>query len=292
MDVINLQYHTSFPGEDPLNSDNPIVPEVRAFYYGIQSVPYTLLDGGTSNLNRFDYNMKDLSSQSIMLQSLTDPVLNLDVQTVYNANDVDIEVEITAINKISLRGLTLRIVVIENEISGMEGKNGEKKFLDVVKALVPDPAGIYIFKSWDEGDHETLYYKWKYDRVYDINQLRVVAFIQDENSKEVYQSAIDKYDEIKTNTVTPVTSRENLFDIVPNPAADYFQLRFESPLKSDCYISICSMDGRVISNGIIRAGTRIHILDSRSIAHGVYVVNVYSDKQILGTQRIIINQRP
>ena len=262
------------------------------FYYGILSVPYTLLDGGTSNLNRFDYYMKDLSRQSIMLQLLMDPVLNLDVQTVYNTSDVDIEVEIEAKNQISLRELTLHIVVIENEISGIEGKNGEKIFMDVVKALVPDPAGTYIYKSWNPGDYETLFYTWKYDKVYDVDQLRVVAFIQDENSKEVYQSAIDKYDIIKTNTDKPMISRESLFDIVPNPATDYFQLRFIYPLVSDCYMTICSMDGRVISNDIIKAGTRVYLLDSRSIVHGVYVVNVFSDKQILGTQRILINQRP
>jgi hypothetical protein len=289
-DVINLQYHTSFPGEDPLNNDNPIVPEVRVFYYGILSVPYTLLDGGTSNLNRFDYSLKDLSRKDIMLRSLIDPVLNLDVQTAYNASDVDIEVKIEAKDSISQRGLTLHIVVIENVIKGMEGKNGEKEFLDVVKALVPDPAGTYIYKSWDPGDNETLHYTWAYDKVYDVNQLRVVAFVQDEQSKEVYQSAIDKFDIINTLDDKPLKNQEHFFNIIPNPVTDFFRIKFESPLKSDCYMSICSIDGRVIRNDIIKAGNLFYIVDIRSCTQGLYIINIFSDKDFLKSQRFFVSQ--
>ncbi len=291
-DVINLQYHTAFPGEDPLSTDNPIVPEVRVFYYGILSVPYTLLNGGSGNLSRFDYYLKDLSRRDIIFQSLLDPVFKLDIQTVYNASNVDIEVYIEDINPLPRRELNLHIVVVENEITGIAGENGETRFYDVVKALVPDPAGTYIYKSWEPGDYETLYYTWEYEKVYDISQLRVVAFIQDIQTKEVYQSAIDKFDVINSVTDKPVIKREHFFDIIPNPATDYFQIRFKYPLVSDCYITVCSMDGRVFTNEIIKAGTRIQIMDSESFAHGVYVINIFSDKQILGSQWILINNRP
>jgi hypothetical protein len=288
-DVINLQYHTSFPGEDPLNSDNPVIPEGRVFYYGILSVPYTLLDGGIGNLYKFDYYLKDLSKKDIILQSLKDPILRLNVQTAYHASDVDIEVDIEAASPVSLRELTLHIVIIENEISGIEGSNGENKFLDVVKALVPNPAGTYIYKEWAPGDYETLYYTWNYDKVYDASQLRVVAFIQDENSKEIYQSAIDKFDIINAVDEKTVISREDLFDVIPNPVTDYSHIMFKHPLISDYYLSICSMDGRVISNDIIKAGTQVYRIDTRSYAQGMYVINVFSDKDFLKSKRIMVN---
>ena len=67
---------------------------------------------------------------------------------------------------------------------------------------------------------------------------------------------------------------------------------FKYPLVSDCYMTVCSMDGRVVTNEIIQAGTRVQIMDSESYAHGLYMINIFSDKQILGTQRILINHRP
>ncbi len=289
-DVIHLQYHTSFPGEDPFNIDNPIVPEVRMFYYGILSVPYTLLDGGVSNMNKFDYYLKDLSKKDIILQSLMDPDLKLDVQTAYNDNDVEISIEVAAINPIPLRELTLHIVVIENEITGIEGGNGEVKFLDVVKALIPDPAGTYIYKSWEPGDYEKLYYTWEYEKVYDVSQLRVAAFIQDVQTKEVYQSSTDKFDIISSAGENPVTHGEHNFEIIPNPATDYSQIWFKIPLVSDCYLSVYSIDGRLISNDIIKAGTHIYRLNTGSYAQGLYVISIFSDKDFLESERILINR--
>jgi hypothetical protein len=289
-DVINLQYHTSFPGEDPFNRDNPIVSEVRIFYYGILTVPYTLLDGGINNMYRFDYYFKNLSKKDIILQSLTDPAFRLNVRTEYNTGNVGIEVEIEAIDSVSLRELTLHIAVIENEITGVAVINGEQRFQDVVKALVPDPAGTYIYKSWKPGDYETLFYTWEYDKVYDVSQLRVVAFIQDEQSKEIYQSAIDKYEIVSSAADKSVAGREHHFIIVPNPAADYSQIWFEFPLVSDCYLSVYSMEGRVISNDIIKSGTLIYRLDTKSYAQGLYVIKIFSDKDFLESKRILINR--
>ncbi|MBN2213710.1 MAG: T9SS type A sorting domain-containing protein, partial [Bacteroidales bacterium] len=290
-DVISLQYHTSFPGSDALNGDNPVIPESRVFYYGIQSVPYTLLDGGNINGHRFDYYLRDIDKRDIMLQSLRDPYLRLNIQTDYGVSYVDIEADIEALTSIPLSELTLHVVILEKEITGIEGENGEERYRDVVKALVPDQAGTYIYKSWQPGDHETLYYTWKYEKVYDVSQLRVVAFIQDENTKEVYQSAIDKYGIVSTVTDKPVIIGEHMFDIIPNPAIDYFMIRFKYPLKTGSYMTITSMDGRVIRNDIIEAGIRVHIIDTKSFTHGIYVINVISDNQMLGAKRILINCR-
>ncbi len=286
-DVINLQYHTSFPGDDQFNSDNPIVPEVRVFYYGISGVPYTLLDGGTM---KFDYNLLDLDKRSIVLQSLKDPVLRLDVKTYYHASDVDIEVTVESINSIPLNELTLHVVIVENEIIGIEGGNGETRFRDVVKAFVPDPAGTYIYKEWAPGDYEELYYTWIYDKVYDVTQLRVVAFIQNETTREVYQAASDRFDITESTSERQMLNQETLFEIIPNPVKDHLFIRFCQPLHADCYFSICRIDGRIINNDIIPSGTEIHKLDISNLATGLYVVNLHSDKEYIKSQRILVGK--
>jgi hypothetical protein len=248
-----------------------------------------LLDGGTGNINKFDYSPKDLEKEDVILQSLKDPMVRLDVQTVYHTGDVDIEVTLEAINPVSLRELTLHIAVVENEITDIEGENGENRFLDVVKAFVPDPAGTYIYKDWAPGDDEILHHTWTYDKVFDVTQLRVVAFIQDENSKEIYQAAIDKFDINSAASDKTLTNQEILFEVIPNPVIDYLQIRFKHPLASDCYLSICGLDGRMVSNDIIKAGTEIHKLDTRTFSPGLYVINLFSVKEFTKSQWIIVN---
>jgi hypothetical protein len=87
-----------------------------------------------------------------------------------------------------------------------------------------------------------------------------------------------------------VTNRKHIFEIFPNPATDYSQIWFESPLVSDCYLTVYSMDGRVISNDIIKAGTNIYRLDTRSYVQGLYVINLFSDKDFLQSKRILVNR--
>jgi hypothetical protein len=283
-----LQYHTSFPGEDPLNRDNPIIPEVRVFYYGILSVPYTLLDG---RINEFDYFLKDLNKKDIMLQSLNDPEFRIDIQTFYHATYVDVEVTVQASEPIPLSELTLHVVIIENEITGIEGLNGESAFQDVVKAFVPDPAGTYIYKEWSPGDFETLFYTWVYDKVFDVSQLRVVTFIQDEDTKEIYQAAIDKFDITNAISDRETAKKETIIEILPNPVQDKILIRFHKPLESDCYLSICGIDGRIVSNDIIKAGTDIHKCDAGSFTQGLYFINLFSDKEFINSHRIMVNHR-
>ena len=49
LDMVDLQYHTSFPGADPFNAQEPYVPSSRLLYYGLLDVPYTILNGGTES---------------------------------------------------------------------------------------------------------------------------------------------------------------------------------------------------------------------------------------------------
>ena len=55
-DIIDLQYHMDYPGIDPMNLNNPVPASTRSFYYGIQGVPYAILDGGLANSYRFDFS--------------------------------------------------------------------------------------------------------------------------------------------------------------------------------------------------------------------------------------------
>ena len=51
LDLISLQYHTSFPGSDSLNSNNQSDPGARVLYYGVGSIPYGFVNGQVETTN-------------------------------------------------------------------------------------------------------------------------------------------------------------------------------------------------------------------------------------------------
>ena len=55
-EVVDLQYHTAYPGEDPMNQNNPGMVSTRAGNLGVGLVPYAVLDGGTSSMYRYDFS--------------------------------------------------------------------------------------------------------------------------------------------------------------------------------------------------------------------------------------------
>ncbi len=56
LNIIDLQYHTSYPGPDIFNEHEPYAPGARGLYYGLSDVPYALLNGGITIDHRFDYD--------------------------------------------------------------------------------------------------------------------------------------------------------------------------------------------------------------------------------------------
>ena len=55
-DVVDIQYHMSYPGDDPMNQNNPEPASTRSINYGIPTVPYAVVDGGVSPEYRYDFS--------------------------------------------------------------------------------------------------------------------------------------------------------------------------------------------------------------------------------------------
>jgi hypothetical protein len=192
--VIDLQYHTSFPGSDPFNQYNPTVPGARVFYYGLADVPYTVLDGGIVPQHRFDYDLRPLNTNTILVESLRDSEFVINLDSKISGSSAEIVAQVYALKEITpARQLTIHLAVIEQVVTGVTGSNGETSFESVVKTLLPDAAGTTLYQTWNAEEPRYIRENWDFESgdVYDYDQLRVVAFIQDEATQEVYQAAID-----------------------------------------------------------------------------------------------------
>ena len=125
-DVMDVQYHTSFPGIDPFNEDNPLVPSARVFYYGILDVPYTFLDGGNNSSHKYDYDLKPLVTNDINKETLNDPKFNIEISSQIQNNSLNVNATLINAQALSPQELTLHIIVIERKITAVEGTNGER----------------------------------------------------------------------------------------------------------------------------------------------------------------------
>lgn len=287
-DVLDIQYHTSFPGADPFNTHNPMVSSARVFYYGILGVPYTFLDGGASSAHKYDYNLKPLNTNDINIQSLNDPWFSLEISSQIQNNSINLNASVIAEQAISSRELTLHTLIIERKITAVESAHGEKVFRNVVKAMLPNAAGTYIYKNWVPGSMENVSYSWNFSNVFDVDELRAVIFIQDESTKEIYQAAIDKFDFPSSIDDNFLTGQEFKCMVYPNPASDFAYIRLNQSVAHNLRLDIFDGSGRVVDIKTIEAFTEEVTLDTYHYNKGIYFIRLTDNKEINLLLKLII----
>ncbi len=291
LDIVDVQYHTAYPGYDPFNEQNILDPTSRSFYYGLTtSIPSTIMNGGTNAAFRFDYNTRPLDPVLIKTQALSDPKFRIRLHIEKQQDAIAITAEVTALQEIINRELTLHVAVIERVVKGITGINGQTVFESVLKQMLPDAGGTTYLKNWNPGDYETLSFTWPYNNVYNPDEIRVVAFVQDEQTQEIYQAAIDITDPIVSlENDKKIVEQEIQFVIFPNPSGNKMvYLRFnEAPVKKS-YLYLYDNTGKIVAIEEIDSGIKLHQLNLEKYADGLYVISVLSDSKFIGTQKLII----
>jgi hypothetical protein len=273
-EVVNIQYHTKFPGEDVLNNDNNAAPSARALYYGVAVTPRTALDGSTRDSAFSVYGQDDYSRRTLEASPFS---INLDFSG-SSPTTLSVKATVNALNDIE-RPLIVHIVVIEREIAGV-GSSG-LVFKNVVKKMLPSAAGTLV--DWTTGKtSEVISQSWELANVYDNKQIGVVVFVQDDETKEIYQAAIgDPSSLLRTagtnqvTSVTNVTKQTNDFVVYPNPAITqvYVGYKSQSFTQNTPYI-IYDQLGKVVASGIVAQGKKGVVLDTNQWAEGVYYVEM------------------
>jgi len=185
--VTSIMYHTSWPGYDPMYNDNTSDNGARTSYYGVTSVPNSVLDGNYYNGHPNGWNINTVNARYAVPSPFT---LSIN-QHLSAGNDtlfVTMLVEATA----DVTGpLSAYMVVIEEHVhfNSPPGSNGERDFYNVMKKMLPTKTGISLPTPMLAGEYAIIESYWVLANVYDISQLSVVGFVQNPTSKEVHQSA-------------------------------------------------------------------------------------------------------
>lgn len=291
LNFIDLQYHTSFPGPDPFYQDNPSVPNARTFYYGISGVPYTILNGGSKSQHRFDYDARPLNQNTALVESLFDSKFHINLNSSYKDNSVTVDAQITSMEDIPTTELTIHIAVIERVVTGVTGANGETIFESVVRAMLPDAAGTTIYQSWNEGEYRDIKHSWNMQNYKNANELRVVAFIQNESTNEVFQAALDTIG-------TPLGIDDHIhgsdpaksFIVFPNPAAQQAYILFDEETREDITVELYNNVGRLLQVNHVSRGTSRAEIPVDSYPNGIYLVRLVNNEQLIGFSKLTISK--
>ncbi len=291
MNIIDLQYHTSFPGADPFNQQNPSIPGARVFYYGFSNVPYTILNGGSKSAHRFDHEILRLSPAPALVESLDDADFWISLNSKVSNNILSSEAQVFSLKDIPAKQLTVHIAVIEKVITGETGINGETSFESVVKAMLPDAAGTTIYQEWKKDEPRYVNQSLELHHVYDGQQLRVVAFVQDESTYEVYQAAIDTIGTIHlADDNLPGTGTEETYRVYPNPVKGMAHVDFNREITEDITLEIYNNLGGLLFVKQIPAGTKRTEIPVDVYPDGLYVLRLVSRDHLIGISKITISK--
>ncbi|OQY00059.1 MAG: hypothetical protein B6I24_00645 [Bacteroidetes bacterium 4572_128] len=188
--VISIKYQWYFPGTDPMHDHNPGEANARLQYYEISGVPTATMDGVIYSFpNAYDGAAIGYTQSHIDEQLAVPSPLNIDLSHTVIGHTITASMDIGALEDLT-GNLVAHIVVIEKAIffDSPPGSNGETEFYNVMKKMLPSSNGTSL-EDFISGGSVNITESWEIANIYDINELAVVAFVQNNSTKEVLQAS-------------------------------------------------------------------------------------------------------
>lgn len=184
--IAAIKYHVSWPSsQDPMYLHNTSENNSRTSYYGVDGVPFVVIDG-----THFSGSPNQVTQSVInQLSALESP---MELRLAYEVNEAQNTITVYVMGHVStdLTGsLKLYVGIIEKEIhfTSPPGNNGERDFYSVMKKMLPNSTGT-VLDEMTAGDYFTYSFTWEMANVYNMDQLDAIAWVQNTGTKEVYQA--------------------------------------------------------------------------------------------------------
>ena len=281
MDVLMLSYHTAFPYFDSMYHENAMQSDQRVAYYSIGAVPLSVVDG-----NYFTGNLVPVISNTIMTRATSVPRYSVTINNAQLSNNgltAEINFESTDAGNAN-ENLVAHLVVAEEKVLKSSyiccaGANLETEYPWVVRKMLPDANGTTLVNKY-LGGTDIVYANWNLSHIKDISELRIIAFVQNNTSREVYQS------EIAVPVITTSINDVKLNSIhVVNPVINN-NITFYSNENRNARLSITEISGRIVHESFqnIKSGNNQLTIE---VSKGIYLFSIDGTNEKI-TQKIII----
>ncbi|HEY0656277.1 MAG TPA: PKD-like domain-containing protein [Chryseosolibacter sp.] len=278
-DFVKLQYHMSVPAFDQLNRENPGDPGARAFFYNVTSPPHTLMDGLIGNYYNKVLNGDHAQIDRVELdrRALEDPEFMVDTVGFQPAAIDVLRAQVTFSYAAPVAHTTpviFQVALMESAVTigGVLHRN-------VLRKLLLQSEGFTVNRTWNAGDLQSIDIDYAIDvPISDGNNLYVVAFVQDKNTRKILQARVLKAP-VKQG-ITPVgieddpaTAEIRNIHVYPNPASQRINFYLENELSNDYGWHIVDQRGVTVQQGELNrnllAPQEVSISE---LANGIYFV--------------------
>ena len=176
-DITLIKYQMNWPGSgDPYYTAEG---GARRSYYGVNAVPDLFAQGkaiGTS---------VSAAAAALTLAQTQSSYFNIASSFTMTGDDINIETNILPFTNTSAK---VHTVIIEKITTGNVASNGETKFHHVMLKMMPNASGST--ETFVSGETKQLSYTYDMSQTFmeEADDLMVVVLIQDQSTKDVYQS--------------------------------------------------------------------------------------------------------
>jgi len=161
--------------------------DFRIDYYNVFYAPTIIIDG----------ILRPVASDSSSIKTAIDSRLSVTPRFAVNVSTslegdyiIDIAIRFIDSSGINMNDLVINTAITETDIEFQQppGSNGETKFYDVIRLMLPSNDGISLRQLIDQGDlsfefEDVIISDWN------LKKLNAVVYIQNMSTKEVYQTS-------------------------------------------------------------------------------------------------------
>jgi len=278
--ITAVKYHVGWPapGNDPMYLFNPTQSYDRRYYYNVNAVPWLNVDGVILDIWPFT----TIAFQNAMIQRLgvATPVSISVTDQRIPGDTIKATVVITKLSNLPAGTYYLRVMAVEKKIiyTTPPGTNGETIFPEVFRRAFPNSTGTSITTS---AGTETYIFKYKRESVMVDSMMYTIAFLQNDNNKEVLNSGLG-YGSITGINTDPGNIPDNfeLAQNYPNPFNPSTTIKFAMPKDGSVSLRVYDVLGNEIKtlvDGYHKAGTYNIYFSGSEISSGVYYYKLITD---------------
>ena len=185
--LVAVKFPTNFPAPNDLfYFAAKEICDSRISYYNVFFAPTTVIDGVLKPISTDSISVKAAIDARLSVTPRFDVKINATLEGDYIIN---VDVKFLDTTGLNMNDLILHTVLTETDIEFEQapGSNGETKFFDVTRLMLPTKEGGSLRQLIDQGElsfqfEDALLSSW------DLENINTVVFIQDKTSKEIFQT--------------------------------------------------------------------------------------------------------